>query len=65
MNDHPPPAPLPDPATLLALQERFEAARAACPELAGAEVNEVLRVVPGKRAIMAGTLIPILSSIDS
>ena len=56
MNDHPPPAPLPDPETLLALQERFEAARAACPELAGAEVNEVLRVVPGKRAIMAGTL---------
>lgn len=56
MNDHPPPAPLPDPETLYAVQQRFEAARAACPDLAGAEMSEVLRVMPGKRAIMTGAL---------
>ncbi|MDT8326244.1 MAG: phosphotransferase [Roseovarius sp.] len=56
MSNLPPPGPLPDPEALQALNRRFEAARAACPDLANAELNEVLRIVPGKRAIMAGTL---------
>ncbi len=56
MSDLPTPAPLPDPEALHALHGRFEAARAACPTLESADLSEVLRIVPGKRAIMAGTL---------
>ncbi|MDA3856702.1 MAG: phosphotransferase [Roseovarius sp.] len=56
MSDLSAPAPLPDPETLLALHGRIEAARAACPELETADLSEVLRIVPGKRAILKGTL---------
>lgn len=56
MSDLPTPAPLPDLEVLHALHGRFEAARAACPALADGELSEVLRIVPGKRAVMAGLL---------
>lgn len=55
MSDLPTPAPLLDPERLLALHRRFEAARTACSELETADLGEVLRIVPGKRAVLKGT----------
>ncbi|MEM7598114.1 MAG: phosphotransferase [Pseudomonadota bacterium] len=47
--------PLPDLEAMTALMERVERAAADAPELAGMELEEVLRFIPGKRAIFAGT----------
>lgn len=54
MPDDPHSDPLTDPATLSVLWARLDAARAAHPALATAEIDEVLRIVPGKRAVLAG-----------
>lgn len=54
MPDAPDPDPLTDPVTLGVLQTRLEAARSAHPELETATIDEVLRIVPGKRAVLAG-----------
>ena len=49
-----PPAPLPDPEALCEVQARLDKARAAYPDLESAVIDEVLRVIPGKRAVLAG-----------
>jgi len=45
---------MPDPAALMALQARLDTARANNPALDEAEIEEVLRIIPGKRAVLAG-----------
>lgn len=45
---------LPDAEMLSAVRGRLDAARAALPALADAEIDAVLRVVSGKRAVLAG-----------
>ncbi|WP_253196148.1 phosphotransferase [Roseovarius sp. PS-C2] len=45
---------LPDMEALWALAERFEAARADDPALAGAGMDDMLRLVPGQRAVCRG-----------
>jgi hypothetical protein len=44
----------PDPEALMAVQARLDEARATEPALEAAEIDEVLRIVPGKRAVLAG-----------
>ena len=45
---------MPDIEAMMALTARFEAARADDPALADAELDQLLRLVPGKRAILRG-----------
>ena len=45
---------VPDPAALMAVQARLAAARAREPALEAACIDEVLRIVRGKRAVLAG-----------
>lgn len=54
MPDAPHPDPLTDPLTLNVLQTRLDAARSAHAALESAVIDEVLRIVPGKRAVLAG-----------
>lgn len=48
------PDPLTDPATLRLLKTRLDAACHAHPALETAVIDEVLRIVPGKRAVLTG-----------
>jgi len=45
---------MPDPDALIAVQAQLDAARATTPALEQAEIDEVLRIVPGNRAVLAG-----------
>lgn len=45
---------MPDPDALIAVHAQLDAARAMTPVLEAAEIDEVLRIVPGKRAVLAG-----------
>lgn len=56
MSDFPYPSAteMPDPGALIAVQAQLDAARAKIPVLEAAEIDEVLRIVPGKRAVLAG-----------
>lgn len=47
-------APLPDLETLRRVGSRLESLAAAHPVLAGLDISEVLRIVPGKRTVLAG-----------
>ncbi len=53
MNDAP--SSVPDIDGMMDLVTRFDAARADDPALSDAEMDEVIRLVPGKRAIVTGT----------
>lgn len=44
----------PNPDAVRAVQAQLDAARAVAPALEAAEIDEVLRLVPGKRAVLAG-----------
>lgn len=48
------PDPLPDPEALSRIGARLAEIRALNPEMADAEIDEVLRFVPGRRAVLAG-----------
>ncbi|MGR3699055.1 MAG: phosphotransferase, partial [Roseovarius sp.] len=48
--------PLPDLDALARLDVRLRAVVTRHPEVAGLDLSEVLRIVPGKRAVLAGRL---------
>lgn len=50
-----PTSPLSELDGTMQIVARFERARASDPELSGAELDELLRQVPGKRAVLSGT----------
>src|SRR6056297_1333098 len=47
---------VPDPEAVGGLAQRFEAARSADPALSGADIEEILRLVPDQRAVCRGRL---------
>ncbi|MEQ8896753.1 MAG: phosphotransferase [Roseovarius sp.] len=50
------PSPLPDMDAMMDLVQAFETLAATDVRLAGARLDEVIRLVPGKRAILSGTV---------
>lgn len=52
------PSPLPDMDAMMELVEAFGALAAKDERLCGAQLDEVIRLVPGKRAILSGSLGP-------